>query len=70
VKLFVNRDNMGFDDAEEFEATQVLELSPEDVAEGRQIPLKIVKFQRVNSLAVSSWSVFAAEVVCMLTFAC
>jgi len=55
VKLFINRPSIGFEDvedAEEPEAAQVLELTPQQVASGEHIPLRFVRFQKVNSLHV------------------
>jgi len=48
VKLFLDKVNMGFEDAEE-EAVQELQLSAENVA-GEPVPLRFVKFQNVSSL--------------------
>ncbi|KAJ7184084.1 DUF1000-domain-containing protein [Mycena filopes] len=60
VKLFVNRQSsLGFDDvqeAEEPEATQVLDISEEDVTNGRPIPLRFVRFQTVTSLHIFVFS--------------
>ncbi len=52
IKLYINRDSLGFSDAEDIEATQTLNLSPEDLQPGKVSPLKFVKFQRVSSLSV------------------
>lgn len=55
IKLFINRPTLGFSDAEdakEPEAAQIIELTPEQVAQGRRIPLRFVRFQNVNSLHV------------------
>ncbi len=55
LKLVVNRSNVGFDeleDAEEPDVAQVLELSEEEVKEGKQVALRFVRFQKVNSLHV------------------
>lgn len=45
---------MGFEDCEDLEATQMLELTEEDLDEqtSKPIPLKYVKFQRVTSITV------------------
>ncbi len=56
IKLLVNRVAIGFEDvedAEEPEAAQILELSEDTLKEGRQIDLRFVRFQSVNSLHVS-----------------
>lgn len=53
VKLFVNRENLGFEDVDDVDPTQVLELSPEDLRESAEpIMTKFVKFQRVTSLTI------------------
>lgn len=51
VKLFVNNENMGFDEAESAAGVQTLELSGEQL-DGRLVPLRFVKFQRVQSLTL------------------
>lgn len=56
IKLLVNRPAIGFEDvedAEEPEATQILEISEETVKEGSPIELRFVRFQSVTSLHVS-----------------
>ncbi len=53
IKLFVNRENIGFEDCDDIDPTQTLELSAEDLKEdGKPILLKFVKFQRVNSITL------------------
>ena len=56
IKIFVNRPSIGFEDvqdAQEPEVAQTLQLSEEDVRIGKQIPLRFVRFQSVNSMHVS-----------------
>ena len=51
IHVFVNRNNMGFEDAEDMESTQTIDLTPFDLKEDADpILLKFVKFQRVRSL--------------------
>ncbi|KAL3937985.1 MAG: hypothetical protein SGBAC_007006 [Bacillariaceae sp.] len=51
VKLYINRPNLGFEDIDDVDETQALELTVEDLREGADpILLKFVKFQRVSSL--------------------
>ncbi|KAK7015076.1 DUF1000-domain-containing protein [Favolaschia claudopus] len=54
VKLLVNRPAIGFEDAdgEEPEVAQILDLTEDDVKNGRPIPLRFVRFQGVNSLHI------------------
>lgn len=53
VSVFVNRNNLGFQDIEDVEPTQEFELSAADLKENADpIPLKFVKFQRVNSITL------------------
>jgi hypothetical protein len=53
VKLYVNRESMGFEDCEDIDPTQTLHLSAADLKEDAgPIPLKFVKFQRVRSITV------------------
>ncbi|KAJ7441259.1 galactose-binding domain-like protein [Mycena latifolia] len=51
VKLLVNRPSIGFEDvedAEEPEVAQILDISEDDVKEGRPIPLRFVRFQSLT----------------------
>ena len=53
VHLFVNRNNLGFEDCEDVEAEQTLELTAEDLKESSPpTAIKYVKFQRVKSLTI------------------
>jgi hypothetical protein len=53
IHLFVNRENIGFEDAEDIEPTQTLHLTTEDLKESAEpIALKFVKYQRVKSLTL------------------
>ncbi|KAG8771396.1 Thioredoxin-like protein 1 [Ceratobasidium sp. 428] len=56
IKLAINRPALGFEDVEsaaEPEMAQVFEeLSPEDIANSRRIPLRFVRFQSVTSLHI------------------
>ncbi|KAF8503722.1 PITH domain-containing protein [Russula emetica] len=55
IKLLINKSALGFEDvedAEEPEAALVQELTEDTVKEGRQIDLKFVRFQSVNSLHI------------------
>eukprot|EP00943_MAST-04B_sp_MAST-4B-sp1_P007838 g7838.t1 len=56
IKLFINTTEMGFDDAEEKKATEVLSLDPETLTSGVTIPLTFVRYQFVDNI-----SVFVAE---------
>ncbi|KAF9653013.1 DUF1000-domain-containing protein [Thelephora ganbajun] len=53
VNILVNRPSIGFEDvqdAQESEIAQMVRLSEEDVRVGKQIPLRFVRFQSVNSV--------------------
>jgi hypothetical protein len=51
IRLYVNRENLGFEDCEDVDAEQTIELCAEDLRESADpIALKYVKFQRVKSL--------------------
>lgn len=53
VKLFVNRVNLGFEDVDDVEPTQIIELTEADLKENADpILLKFVKFQRVKSITL------------------
>ena len=60
IRLLINRPSVSFEDAEEQQAVvQEIELSEEDVREGKKIPLRFVRFQSINSLHVSAFSRYA-----------
>ena len=51
VKMYVNRNNLGFEDIDDVDPTQVIELTADDLREGSEpIATKFVKFQRVGSI--------------------
>ncbi len=53
IKLFVNRENIGFEDCDNIDPAQTFEICAEDLNEdAKPILLKFVKFQRVNSIAL------------------
>lgn len=53
VKIYVNRENMGFEDCDDVDPTQTLHLSAADLKENADaILLKFVKFQRVKSITL------------------
>eukprot|EP00930_Biecheleria_cincta_P033528 TRINITY_DN23237_c0_g2_i1.p1 TRINITY_DN23237_c0_g2~~TRINITY_DN23237_c0_g2_i1.p1 ORF type:complete len:185 (+),score=47.89 TRINITY_DN23237_c0_g2_i1:55-555(+) len=62
VKIFVNAENIGFDEAQENEPTQVLTLTPNDVDVGEKNALRFVKFQNVNSLQLFFAENFGSDV--------
>eukprot|EP00897_Mesotaenium_endlicherianum_P008059 jgi/Mesen1/7281/ME000373S06347 len=52
VKLYANRQHMGFSNTSDFPPNDTLTLSPEQLKEGKPILLKYVKFQNVSSLSI------------------
>jgi hypothetical protein len=51
IHLYVNRENLGFEDCEDVDPTQTIDLSAAEVKEDADpIVLKFVKFQRVRSI--------------------
>lgn len=53
VLLFVNRNNLGFEDIEDVDPTTALELTAEDLKENADnLLLKFVHYQRVKSITV------------------
>ncbi|OQR94263.1 thioredoxin-like protein [Achlya hypogyna] len=52
LKLFVNRNNLGFSDVVDIEPVQQIELSQEQLDAGSPIELRFVKFQRVTALTL------------------
>lgn len=52
VKVFINRPNIGFEEAEDDEATQSIELGQDESTSDAKTDLKFVKFQRVNTLQI------------------
>lgn len=56
IKLLINRPSLGFedvDDADEKQVAQILEVTEDQLKDGKRIPLRFVRFQSVNSLHVS-----------------
>ncbi|XP_057513623.1 PITH domain-containing protein At3g04780-like [Actinidia eriantha] len=51
VKLFTNREHMGFSNVNDFPASDTAELSPDNL-KGNPVVLKYVKFQNVRSLTI------------------
>lgn len=53
LHLYVNRENLGFEDCEDVDPTQTLHLTTEDLKESADpVQLKYVKYQRVKSLTI------------------
>lgn len=53
LKLFINQTRtLDFDQADSMEPIQLIELSTKDLADGKPILLKYVKFQNVNNLII------------------
>ena len=52
VKLFINTTELGFDDAEEKKATEMIELDPQALVSGAVIPLTFVRYQFVDNISV------------------
>uniref|UniRef100_A0A7S3XGQ2 PITH domain-containing protein n=1 Tax=Oxyrrhis marina TaxID=2969 RepID=A0A7S3XGQ2_OXYMA len=52
VRLFVNRPDLGFDDAESDPAVQELDLTRADALGSTPVELKFVKFQKVDSIQI------------------
>jgi hypothetical protein len=53
IHLFVNRDNLGFEDCDDVDPTQTLHLTTEQLKENAEpVPLKFVKWQRVKSITL------------------
>jgi hypothetical protein len=53
IKLFVNRENIGFEDADDIDPTAEFLLTSKDLKEGgTSLILKFVKFQRVKSITL------------------
>ena len=50
IKLLINKPAIGFEDAND--AVQELELTKEQVKEGKSVPLRYVRFQSVNTLHI------------------
>lgn len=53
VHLYVNRENLGFEDCDDVDPTQTLNLTTEDLKEeAPPVALKYVLYQRVSSLTI------------------
>ncbi|CAG8702832.1 4982_t:CDS:2, partial [Racocetra persica] len=50
IKLYANRINIGFDETDSTEETQLLQLTQKDYEENAIIPLRFVKFQSVTNI--------------------
>lgn len=53
IKLYANKQNMDFDDADSVQETQILELQGSDLDGQSIINLRFVKFQNISSIVVS-----------------
>ena len=55
IRLLINRPSINFEDVEdEHSAVQEIDLTEDDVREGKRIELRFVRFQSVASLHVST----------------
>lgn len=53
VKIYVNREHMGFEDCEDLAPTQEFDLTEDDLKEDAEaLALKYVKFQRVKGITI------------------
>ena len=52
IKIYANRQTLGFDDADSIKETQTLELEPKDFEDDAVVNLRFVKFQNITSLVV------------------
>ncbi|TYZ65665.1 hypothetical protein PybrP1_007036 [[Pythium] brassicae (nom. inval.)] len=52
LKLFANRSSLGFSDAGDIEPTQTIELTDDDLDPSKEVELRFVKFQRVQSITL------------------
>lgn len=53
IKIFINKSSIGFEDVEDdAAAAQILDLTPENVANGERVQLRFVRFQKVNSIHI------------------
>ncbi|KAL1931098.1 hypothetical protein VTP01DRAFT_10235 [Rhizomucor pusillus] len=52
IKIYANRQNIGFDEADSIQETQTIELQESDYEENAVINLRFVKFQNVNQLVL------------------
>ena len=63
IHLFVNRENLGFEDVSSVDPTQTLHLTTQDFS--KPINLKFVKFQRVKSITLFIEDNQGGEVSCL-----
>eukprot|EP00850_Spirogloea_muscicola_P010105 SM000058S18535 [mRNA] locus=s58:392303:394268:+ [translate_table: standard] len=52
LKLYANRESMGFSDTGDMPAQDELDLTVQQIEEAMPVPLKYVKFQNVRSLTI------------------
>ncbi|KAI8985342.1 PITH domain-containing protein [Pilobolus umbonatus] len=50
IKLYANRQTLGFDEADSIKETQIIHLEPKDFEEGAVISLRFVKFQNITNI--------------------
>lgn len=62
VKVFLGRTDLGFEDAQDQEPVQSLELSAADVDGGEAVQLRFVKFQNVTTIQLFVENNFGASV--------
>lgn len=67
VKVFVNRDSMGFTDAEDIEPTEEFEFTEDEISspEGIEKTVRYVKFQRVSSLSIFVEENFGGDITAL-----
>ncbi|KAI8070706.1 PITH domain-containing protein [Gongronella butleri] len=52
IKIFANRQHLGFDDVESINETQTIELTPKHFEDNVIVPLRFVKFQNITSVVL------------------
>eukprot|EP00746_Dinoflagellata_sp_MGD_P008842 gnl/MRDRNA2_/MRDRNA2_117767_c0_seq1.p1 gnl/MRDRNA2_/MRDRNA2_117767_c0~~gnl/MRDRNA2_/MRDRNA2_117767_c0_seq1.p1 ORF type:complete len:170 (+),score=35.46 gnl/MRDRNA2_/MRDRNA2_117767_c0_seq1:123-632(+) len=60
-KIFKEAPHMGFGEAEDGGEVQTITFAPEDVDQGKAMPLRFVKFQSVSSLQIFIGENFGAD---------
>ncbi|KAJ1831895.1 hypothetical protein LPJ73_008055 [Coemansia sp. RSA 2703] len=52
IKIYANRTDIGFDDADSAEPTQEIEMTEQMYKDGGVVNLRYVRFQNVNSVSI------------------
>lgn len=58
IKIYANRQVLGFDDTDSVKETQTIELTPENFEENAVVNLRFVKYQNITHIMVCIFFLF------------